>query len=108
MVLVCLFHGVGTGVVTLCYFSTVSVRRCVPDDGRMWRPKHVELETFQEKRILYIQLDSNKTYVTKMYGTTNIKSIAVNNRFLLAVFKQGAESVELKQTLCWFTSSFVS
>jgi hypothetical protein len=28
----------------------------------MWRPKHVELETFQEKRILYIQLDLNKTY----------------------------------------------
>jgi hypothetical protein len=47
---------------------------CAPDDGRMWRPKHVELETFQENRILYIQLDSNKTYVTKMFGTTNIIS----------------------------------
>jgi hypothetical protein len=28
---------------------------------------------FKEKRILYIQLDLNKIYVTKMYGTTNIK-----------------------------------
>jgi hypothetical protein len=27
----------------------------------------------QEKRILYIQLDLDKTYVTKKYGTTNIK-----------------------------------
>jgi hypothetical protein len=35
------------------------------NDGRTWRPKHVELETFQEKRILYIQLDSNKTYVLR-------------------------------------------
>jgi hypothetical protein len=35
---------------------------CAPDDGCMWRQKHVELETFQEKRVLYIQLDSNKTY----------------------------------------------
>jgi hypothetical protein len=35
---------------------------CAPDDGRMWRPKRVQLETFQEKRILYNQLDSNKTY----------------------------------------------
>jgi hypothetical protein len=26
MVLVCLFHGAGTGVGTLCHFSTVSFR----------------------------------------------------------------------------------
>jgi hypothetical protein len=37
---------------------------CAPDDGCMWRPKHVELEIFQEKLILYIQLDSNKTYIS--------------------------------------------
>jgi hypothetical protein len=46
---------------------------CAPDDGCMWHPKHLEQKTFQEKRILYIQFDLNKTYVTKMYWTTNIK-----------------------------------
>jgi hypothetical protein len=51
---------------------------CAPDDGCMWHPKHVEQNTLQEKRILYIQLDWNKTYVTKMYGTTNIKYIIQN------------------------------
>jgi hypothetical protein len=49
MVLVCLFQGAGTGVGTLCHFSTVSFR-------------HVEQKTFQLKRIFYIQLDFNKTY----------------------------------------------
>jgi hypothetical protein len=43
---------------------------CAPDDGRMWRPKHVELETFKEKRILFIQLDLNKTSVTKSRWAT--------------------------------------
>jgi hypothetical protein len=37
MVLVCLFHGAGAGVGTLCHFSTVSFRQ-------------VELKTLQEKR----------------------------------------------------------
>jgi hypothetical protein len=65
MILVCLFHGAGTGVGTLCHFSTVSFREF---------SEHVETETFQEKRILCVQLDLNKTYVTNMYGTTNIKN----------------------------------
>jgi hypothetical protein len=34
---------------------------CAPDDGCMWHPKHVEQKTFQEQRILYIQLDLNET-----------------------------------------------
>jgi hypothetical protein len=48
---------------------------CAPEDGCKKHPKHVELKTLQEKIILYIQLDLNKTCVTKMYGTTNIKNI---------------------------------
>jgi hypothetical protein len=35
---------------------------CAPDDGYMLHPKHVELKTFQEKRILYIQLDLNEIH----------------------------------------------
>jgi hypothetical protein len=34
---------------------------CDPDDGCLWHPKHVEQKSFQGKRILYIQLDLNKT-----------------------------------------------
>jgi hypothetical protein len=39
----------------------------------------------QEKRILYIQLDLNKTYVTKMYGTTSIKlKIQFDSDFMIS------------------------
>jgi hypothetical protein len=36
-------------------------------------PKHVELTTKEIQYVVYIALDLNETYITKMYGTTNIK-----------------------------------
>jgi hypothetical protein len=55
-----------------CHFSTVSFR--LEMDACAIQNIYSK-KTFQEKRILYIKLDLNKTYVTKMYGTTNIKYI---------------------------------
>jgi hypothetical protein len=63
---------------------------CAPDDGRKSHPKHVELKTFQEYIIFYIQLDLSKTQICMLtYLLVNIFFLAevlALDRYLYAYF----------------------
>jgi hypothetical protein len=72
MVLVCLFYGVGT---TWNKHTKIITKKPMTVHYSDMMSKHVELETFQEIRMLYIQLDLNKTYVTQEVCLQHISTL---------------------------------
>jgi hypothetical protein len=60
---------------------------CAPDDGCKYHPKHIELKILQKRNKAYSTSSWNliKAYVTKMYETTNIKSVVTSVVIAVAI-----------------------